>query len=354
MTTTPGWEPRSGPTRGESARPRPRGNAGGWPAGDPRRQAGRDEAGPPPSPPNGYQRPRPPGGGRGPLGPGRYDGPEGPPPSGVLRWIGALPVKVAVLVLAAATLLGVIFTVLAGDDPGFVLGLLIILGTIVATLGVRRGGVYLFFPLPALFAFVAAVLVGEIHDRQLTSSTAGTAAGFLQWIAGIFYPMCVATIVALLIAGGRWLLARQLVSGQFPMSAGRSAPGAARTGPDRSAGTDPWSDSAQGADRAAPPRPGQNRAPWLGQNGASSARTARPQRPDRDAWGDPRGGADRNQPGGTPRPRPDARGAGPGQPRPPRPQPRDQRDPRDPRPPRPQPPRPPRDPWDNRQPLGRS
>ena len=275
-----------------------------------------------------------------------------------------MPLKAAVLALAAATLLGVVFTLMAGKEPGFLLGLFITIGAAVATLGVRRGGVYLFFPLPALFAFVGAVLIGEVHDRQLTSSTAGTAAGFLQWIAGIFYPMCAATIVVLLIGGARWLLARQFVSGQFPMSAGRFGPEARPAG-GRPATGDPWGDPASPAAGRAP-RPGQERrpgnAPWLGEDGARSARTARDRRPDRDPWGDPRldgrGPMDRNQPGPSPSPRPDARGAqaprpAGGQPRPPtapRPQSRDQGDPRDPRdarPPRPRP-RQPRDPWDDR------
>ena len=271
-----------------------------------------------------------------------------------------MPVKVAVLVLAIATALGVIFTLVAGHDPGFLIGFFITIGAAVATLGVRRGGVYLFFPLPALAAFVAAVLTGKIHDSQLASSTAGTAAGFLQWIAGVFYPMCAATIVVLLVGGARWLLSRQLVSGQFTMSAGRPGFGARPAAGGRRAATDdPWADadpSASGGLRAAPDRPAPDRpakdrprpdrAPWLGQNGARSARTARPERPDRDPWGDPRPAADRNQPGAPARPGPDSRGArpaGPAQPRPPRPQPRD---PRDPRGQRPQP-RQPRDPWDN-------
>jgi Domain of unknown function (DUF6542) len=269
----------------------------------------------------------------------------------------------AVLVLSAAALLGVIFTLVAGKDPGFLIGVFVTIGAAIATLGVRRGGVYLFFPLPALAAFVAAVLTGKVHDSQLASSATGTAVGFLQWIAGVFYPMCAATIVVLLIGGARWLLARQLVTGQFTMSGGRPGPGErpapGRRGP---AASDPWSavdPAAQrgprpGADRPRPDRPRPRSAPWLGQNGARSARTAQPQRPDRDPWGDPRPPADRNQPGPRPRPDPrDGRPAGPGgpanptQPRPPRPQPRDPRNQRDARPQRPQP-RPPRDGWNDR------
>src|SRR5580698_1971103 len=53
MTTQPGWEPRSGPTRGETARRAPRGAAGGWPDDPARRRPG----GPPPG--SGRPDPRP-------------------------------------------------------------------------------------------------------------------------------------------------------------------------------------------------------------------------------------------------------------------------------------------------------
>ena len=98
--------------------------------------------------------------------------------------------------------------------------------------GVPRS-VYLIFPLPAL-VFVGAVITGKIHDSSLSSSAAGLAAGFTQSIAGIFFPMCAATIGVLVIGGARWLLSRQLVGGQFPMSENRPkcrprAPALART-----------------------------------------------------------------------------------------------------------------------------
>src|SRR6202012_1174093 len=108
-------------------------------------------------------------------------------------------------------------------------------GAVVATLGVRPGAVYLFFPLPAFAFFAGAVITGKIHDSSLSSSaagggagipakthdaclsssTAGLAAGFTQWIAGIFFPMCAATILVLVIGGTRWLLSRPLIGGQF-------------------------------------------------------------------------------------------------------------------------------------------
>ena len=254
------------------------------------------------------------------------------------------------LVLVAGTLLGVILTLIAGQEPGGLLGFFIIMGTIAAALGIRRGKVYLLFPAPALAFFVAAIVTGKVHDAKLGSSTAGLGAGFTQWVAGIFFPAVVATIAVLLVGGGRWLLGRQLIIGQSPLPAGRPAPGKARPAPrDRRPGTDSWADDGP-APRSAKTGPAarQNRPAWMGtpDGGARPARPPRGQRTDRDPWGDPRLPADRSQPTG---PRPADRSQPPTGPRPqangrprPAPQPRDRPPhpdtPRPQRPPRPQPP----------------
>ncbi len=243
--------------------------------------------------------------------------------------------------LIAATVIGIIGTLVAGSEPGLLLSLFIIVGAVTATLAVRPGAVYLFFPLPAFAFFAGAVITGKIHDSTLSSSTAGLAAGFTQWIAAIFFPMCAATILVLLIGGARWLLSRQLVGGQFPMSADRSP---TSRGPRPRPDVDPRAD--QNATRSRPaPRPGS--APWP----PEGARSARPARDDRDPWNDPRPSADprtaadRRPPGRTappaaPQPAFRPRPANPGSPGP---------GDRAPRPPAPQrPARPPRDPWDQR------
>ena len=125
----------------------------------------------------------------------------------------------AIYVLLAATLLGFIGTVLTHKQPGFLLGFCVIVGSIVATLGIRRDAIYLIFPLPALAIFIAAVLAGAIHDRGIDTSTTELGASFLQWTANVFFSMCAATILVVVIGGARWLLSRQLVSGQFATSA---------------------------------------------------------------------------------------------------------------------------------------
>jgi hypothetical protein len=218
-------------------------------------------------------------------------------------------------VLAVDTLIVLILTLIAGQEPGILLGVFTILGSIAATLGIKRGKVYLLFPAPALAFFTAAVVTGKVHDAKLGSSTAGLGVGFTQWVAGIFFPAVIATVLVLLIGGGRWLFGRQLITGLSALSSGdRPAQGNARPVPGgRRPAVDEWADDDPFKDRAVQtqikPVPGQGRP-------------ARPPRDrnqgaDRDPWGDPRLPADRSQPTG---PRPSqSTGPRPNQPTGPRP-----------------------------------
>jgi len=188
---------------------------------------------------------------------GPPDGLDGLRSGGRLRWLGAMSMPRAVLVLAGATLIGIVLTVMAGTEPGNLLGGFIIAGLLVAVLGVRRGAVYLFFPVPALAFFVAAVAAGFVHDRKMVSSTAGLAAAFPQWVAGIFWPAVVATVLVLLAGGGRWLLKTPLVTSQSPLPAGpRGAPGNARTSQGFRRPADEWADDQSDGDSAPRSRTG--------------------------------------------------------------------------------------------------
>ncbi len=206
----------------------------------------------------------------------------------MLRWLGVLRVRSAVLILVAAALLGAVLTLIAGRDPGFLLGFFMIVGTFVAALAVRRGAAYLLFPWPALLLFIAAIMVGSVHDTGLESAgAAGLGAGFTQWVAAVFFPMCVSTILALVIGAARWVLDRQLVTG--PPAAART-PANARPAPGRrSPASDPWE---TGFSSNSPP-PSAPRPPRLGANGSGPARDSRA---DRDPWGDPRIAGNRSQP----------------------------------------------------------
>ncbi|HEX8007507.1 MAG TPA: DUF6542 domain-containing protein [Trebonia sp.] len=170
------------------------------------------------------------------------------------------------LILVGAAIVGIVGTLATGHDPGFLLGLLVAVGSVAAALAIRPRAVYQIIPLPALTYLIAAVITGAIHDRAVDTSRTQLEINFGQWIASGFLAMSAATILVIVIAGARWMLRRQLVSGQFPVSDQRSAPGRApRRSPDR------WDDRGQGNGR--PPR--DRRDPWDDRNPRDS----------RDPWG---------------------------------------------------------------------
>jgi hypothetical protein len=214
--------------------------------------------------------------------------------------------------MLGATAIGVIATVVTKREPGSLLSYLIIIGSVIAALAIRRRALYVLIPLPALLFFISAVLTGAVKDRGIDTSKTELGLSFLQWIANVFFAMCAATILVLLIGAGRWLLSRQLVAGQFA-SAGRRADRttqapAPRADPDLRPPRDwppgnagPWDDR----DKPRGQRPGRaqdDANPW-GQRPADAGADAR------DPWGD----------GGQSPPARDQRGQ------------RDQRDGRDPR-----------------------
>jgi hypothetical protein len=193
-----------------------------------------------------------------------------------LRWLGTLPTRAAILILFAAAVIGVLGTLVTGSEPGKLLNYLLIIGSVLAALGIRRRSLYLLIPLPALTFFVCAVLTGVVKDRNIDTSKTELGLTFLQWIAGVFFAMCAATILVLLIGAGRWLLSRQLVAGEFGMSArnARADANAPRTtqapGPradrdrrplaERDAWVAPWERDDPGGQRAN--RQGEARDPW--------------------------------------------------------------------------------------------
>ena len=238
--------------------------------------------------------------GRAPVPPGAPQGLRAAP---AFRWLGALATRTAAYILLAGTVLGIIGTVVTGGEPGFLLGFFVTVGSIIAALGIRRRRVHVVLPLPALLLFFGAVVTGAVHDRAVDTSTTEYGVNFLQWIANVFFAMCVSTILMLVIIGARWALSRQLVSGQFPMSGGAASADRGPSPRPRPDGTRP------GRDR----RPGD---PW------TSRDDARGTPPDRDRWGserrdgsdrwDPRSwGGDRtqraNRPSWTPKDQPDSR-----------------------------------------------
>jgi hypothetical protein len=178
------------------------------PAGQPRRTppgAGRARAtrlppGTRPSAPRSMPRSQPPQSPR-PAPPG----PQGSTAAASAAW-GSRPARLGPITVVFGALAGGLLTVLAGAEPGWLLGLFVLAATAVGATAVRREAAYLVIPVPALAAFVVAFLAGLIHDRGVDASRTVLAVNALQWMAGSFFWMCLATVLAIAITAGRWLM----------------------------------------------------------------------------------------------------------------------------------------------------
>lgn len=119
---------------------------------------------------------------------------------------GSHDVRFGVTAIAACAAVGAIGTVLIGAVPGGLLGFFVVLGTVAACTAVRPRASYLIIPSPTLTYVVAAMFAGVVDDSGGASKTV-FAIGALQWIAGGFVTMVIATLCAIGIAGTRWWLA---------------------------------------------------------------------------------------------------------------------------------------------------
>lgn len=123
------------------------------------------------------------------------------------RW-GTLPARSGVWAISLSAALGLIVTVVAGREPGDLLGVFLIAGTLVAGLAVRTEAVHLMIPVPPLAFLPASLIAGLIHDRATDGSTSALAVSALQWMAGGFLTMTAATLLALALTIGRRLRTR--------------------------------------------------------------------------------------------------------------------------------------------------
>jgi hypothetical protein len=123
------------------------------------------------------------------------------------RW-GELSGGRGTLIVVAAAILGAIVTVVTKRDPGSLLGWLVVAGTAIAGFAVRPRSAYLLVPVPALAYVVFGLAAGFIR-HQSDPSSAGLAVNAAQWIANGFLIMAAATVLAVVIALGRWLLDRR-------------------------------------------------------------------------------------------------------------------------------------------------
>ena len=112
------------------------------------------------------------------------------------RW-GSRPGRLGVVVVIGCAALGTLVTVVAGTDPGPVLGAAVVAGTAAAAVAVRPRSVYLIIPVPALAYVAGATVAGLIHDRADDTSLTGLAVHAAQWIASGFVAMSIATLLAI-------------------------------------------------------------------------------------------------------------------------------------------------------------
>ena len=129
--------------------------------------------------------------------------------AGSQRQWGSLQGGLGVCIIVAGTAIGAIVTMVTGRAPGLLLGAFVVIGTIAASLAVRPRAGRMILPVPVLSYLVAALVSGVIYNRGDGASKAALAIGAAQWIADGFFPMALATALAIGLIAVRWLLSRR-------------------------------------------------------------------------------------------------------------------------------------------------
>jgi len=147
-----------------------------------------------------------------------------PRPGRAPRRGGSLPGPLGVFLIIGAAALGALATVATRSQPGNLLGVFLVAGTLAAALAVRPRAVYLIIPVPALAYVVAATAAGLARDHAAGTSHTALAASIAQWVAGGFLAMTAATVLAVAAT-----IARRPGRGREPQPP-RCPPAAAGTG----------------------------------------------------------------------------------------------------------------------------
>ena len=175
-------------------------------------------------------------------------------------------------------------TIVIGHDPGFLIGALLVVGSVIAAIGVHRQAVHKLIPLPALSYLVTTTVAGTANDWTNLKDSKEFVTSFLTWIGGGFFGLVAATVLVALITFIRWLGSRLLVSGQLPGTP--SGPGRTVSGP----ASRPRRDGAAVGDRTPRDRGPRDRAPsgnaFTDNRGPRGAAGQSPGRPGRDARDD--------------------------------------------------------------------
>jgi hypothetical protein len=182
-------------------------------------------------------------------------------------WEGSLSGGLGVCVIVGSAVIGAIATIVTRSQPGSVLGLFVLAGTVAAALTVQPRTGRLIFPVPALSYLIAALVSGVVYDRS--ASKTEIAVGAAQWVASGFFVMVLATLLAIALTTVRWFMWRR--DQRDPVPPDRSGPTAPRNrtaprpqaGPPRPPGPypgtprPPGSGGTQGRDQRSGPRPDQ-------------------------------------------------------------------------------------------------
>jgi hypothetical protein len=111
-------------------------------------------------------------------------------------------------------MIGAIATIVTKSQPGSVLGLSVLAGTVAAALTVQPRTGRLIFPAPALSYLIAALGAGVVYDRSADKTQ--IAVGAAQWIASGFFVMVLATLLAIALTTVRWFMWRRDQPGPVP------------------------------------------------------------------------------------------------------------------------------------------
>ena len=190
-------------------------------------------------------------------------------------WQGSLRGGLGVCVILGSALIGTIATIVTKSQPGSVLGLFVLAGTVAAALTVQPRTGRLIFPVPALSYLIGALVSGVVYDRSANKTQ--IAVGAAQWVASGFFVMVLATLLAIALTTVRWFMWRRDQRDPAPADWSVPAPGSRTaprpsTAPPRPPGTYPgahptqWrpaSGGTRGPDQRSGPRPdqGPGRAP---------------------------------------------------------------------------------------------
>jgi hypothetical protein len=144
---------------------------------------------------------------------------------------GELPGGYGVAAVFGSAALGALLTIALQRDPGTLLGMFIVIGTVIAGLGVRARSVYLIIPVPVLAYSVTAVVAGMINDRAADTSHFADLVHLGSWIGNGFLTMSAATIIAIITTGVRMFA--EWRSGRLRPPGRPSRPGGSPRGPSR-------------------------------------------------------------------------------------------------------------------------